>query len=205
MLIKCVTAGPVETNAYFVFFENAGEAIVIDAPPESLEPLLALSKEQGTAVKGIYLTHSHFDHIHDAKALSKQLSAPVFVHKDDSQNLEIPGSDGLPNFLSTEGVTPGGFLQEGDAVSVGGATFSVLHTPGHTPGGVCFFFPQERALFSGDTLFQGTHGRVDLPGADKEAMLRSLKRLSQLDGDITVYPGHGASTTIENERRWICR
>lgn len=189
--------GEAQANAYIVFAPERGDALAIDpgAEPEAIR--LAL---RGRKLSGILITHGHFDHIGAVKALRGD-EAPVFIHERDAKMLTNPNlnlsimigqeyDQGAPDFCLTEG-----------EVEIAGVRLVVLHTPGHTPGSVCFLCGD--TLFSGDTLFRRGIGRCDLPGGDEGAMERSLKRLAELDANIRVCPGHGEGTTIGEERRYL--
>jgi glyoxylase-like metal-dependent hydrolase (beta-lactamase superfamily II) len=128
---------------------------------------------------------------------------PVYVHREDAENLRVPGSDGIPNTYGIEGAEPDGMLADGDEKVLGLLRFKVVHTPGHSPGCVLFYFEKEKVLISGDTLFRGTYGRVDLPSSNPQKMKESLAKIKQFPDDVTVYPGHGGSTTIGREQRWL--
>lgn len=203
MIIEKVVAGPLETNAYLVGCEESHEGIVIDPGLSSSKRLLLLIEKHKLLVHRIYLTHSHFDHTADVAGLKESRGWQVFVHPEDAENLRTPGSDGLPNILMLKQVEPDGFLLEGQEHWIGKLRFIVMHTPGHSPGGVVFYFPEEKVLFSGDTLFRGTYGRVDLPTSDGEKMKASLEKIKKLPDDVIVYPGHGSATTIGVEKRWL--
>ncbi len=203
MIIEKVVAGPLETNAYLVGCEITKKAMIIDPAFESSERLLLLIKKHGLAVDAIYLTHSHFDHIADVAKLKKEKGYLVYVHKEDAGNLRKPGSDGIPDMLGLQPVEPDGYLEEGQVRKMGNLTFTCIHTPGHSLGSVLFYFFEEKVLFSGDTLFKGTYGRVDLPTSDKEKMKTSLEKIKKLSDDVVVYPGHGGLTTIGREKKWL--
>ena len=202
MILETFASGPLETNTYILGCPHTRKACVIDAPLGCLAGVIkALKKHQLTLVK-ILLTHSHLDHIADASSLKKEFNVPLFIHSLDAENLSTPGKDGIPLFLPVKGIEPDGFLEEGEIVYVGDLEIQVLCTPGHTPGGVCFYLPKEEVLFSGDTLFQGSMGRIDFPQSDPSNMWKSLKKLSFLPSQTKVFPGHGPSTTIGTEN-WI--
>jgi hydroxyacylglutathione hydrolase len=199
MLIKTFTAGPVDTNCYLVGCPKTHQAAVIDAPQGVASKLL---HEKELKIKMIFITHSHWDHIADAAKLKETFQAPLYVHPYDAENLKRPGADKLPLFFSIDGVEADGFLEEGEVFFIGNLKLQVIETPGHSPGGVCLWFPEEKVLFSGDTLFKGSMGRVDFPFSSPSQMRESLKKLSDLPPDTKVYPGHGPSTTIAAES-WI--
>ncbi|MGC1878306.1 MAG: MBL fold metallo-hydrolase [Rhabdochlamydiaceae bacterium] len=202
MILEVFPAGPLETNAYLLACEITKHAVVIDAPLESSHLLLRRIKELSLSIDAILLTHSHWDHIAEVSLLKQKLGVPVYIHKEDAPNLEKPGSDHLSLFFPLEGVKPDGYLSEGQELKVGDLILKVIHTPGHSPGGVCFYLPSEKTLISGDTLFQGAIGKLSLPTAQPALMWDSLKKLAALPPSTKVYPGHGDSTTIGAEK-WI--
>lgn len=199
MELRKFPSGPFATNTYIVVCPETNQAAIIDAPPESFKPTAGyLARTEAKPAK-ILLTHSHWDHIADAAALKQHYMIPLYVHPLDAPNLISPGADGLPSTFSIEPIQPDGFFDEGDIIEVGSLRFEVIHTPGHTPGGVCFWCEKEGALFSGDTLFRSTIGNLSFPTCEPEKMWVSLKKLSQLPPETKVYPGHGPPTTIGNE------
>jgi glyoxylase-like metal-dependent hydrolase (beta-lactamase superfamily II) len=202
MIVDVFCAGPIETNAYLLGCSATRRAVVIDAPYHSAEPILRRSQELSLTIEKILLTHSHWDHTAGLAELKARTQALVLVHKEDASNVAVPGSDHLPLFIEVEGVMPDGYLEDGQLLQVGKLTLEVIHTPGHTPGGVCFYLREAKVLFSGDTLFQGTIGRLDLPTARKSLMWSSLSRLAALPKETRVFPGHGEETTIGKEQ-WI--
>lgn len=201
MFIKCFPSGPFATNAYLIGCPKTKKAFIVDPAPECANALLA---EKGWQIEGILLTHSHWDHIGDCKKLKEKLDVPVYVHETDRGNLENPGSDGLPLMFPIEGVTPDHMIRGGDVLLLGDLQIEVIETPGHTPGGVCFYLPAENVILSGDTLFQGSIGNLSFPTADPEAMWQSLEKLEKLPKETKVYPGHGPETTIGAEN-WLPR
>ncbi len=204
MLMEVFPSGPADTNAYLVWCLTTKKAVVIDVPFESSELIVKRIKELHLQPDVILLTHSHWDHIGEVAELKKILNIPVYIHKDDEDNLQHPGADRLPLFLPVVGVKPDGYLQEGQILQVGELRIEVIHTPGHTPGGVCFYLPKEKALFSGDTLFCGTIGNISFPTSRPASMWASLKKLAALPAATQVYPGHGEATTIGAEQ-WIAQ
>ncbi len=191
MLIKCLTVGQIETNCYIVTDENTLQCAVIDPGDESNTVMDYLEDRKLTA-KYIFLTHGHFDHTMAVDAVREQTGARVCMNKKDAGTAM---SGGYYQFTPPADTI---WYAEGDELTVGGLTFRVMETPGHTPGGVCLIC--ENAIFSGDTLFRESCGRTDLPGGDMPALLKSLKRLYDLPGDFEVYPGHMESTTLQRER-----
>jgi hydroxyacylglutathione hydrolase len=150
----------------------------------------------------ILFTHSHWDHTADAALLKEAFHAPIFIHESDAGNLEHPGSDQLPLFIPIKGVKADHYLHDGQILELGELRIRVIHTPGHTPGCVCFYEETHSVLVSGDTLFKGTLGSLSLPTARPARMEASLKKLGALPKKTRVYPGHGETTTIGDEH-WI--
>lgn len=204
MIYTSFPSGPFETNAYVLFSETSPDAVIIDPSPGSFEKIVSFIEEKNQTPKEVWLTHSHFDHIADVALCKKKWGLKVKIHGEDAPNLIEPGADGLPTFLFFEGVVPDDYLQEGEVLTLGESKARVIHTPGHTPGGVCFYFEKEGLLFSGDTLFKGTIGNLSFPTAREALMWQSLKKLAKLPKKTVVLPGHGESTTIGNEP-WLDR
>jgi len=199
MMIDVFPAGPVETNAYILACSDTKKAWIIDAPKGCADELIAEINLEGLSVEKIVLTHSHWDHIADLAELKKKFGCPVVVHREDAGNVEIPGSDGLSLYFPIEGVVPDQILEGNETLALGNMEIKVIHTPGHSPGCICLYIPEEKALISGDTLFRGCMGRVDLPTSQPSQMWESLLDLSKLPGDTKVYPGHGGATSIGAE------
>ncbi len=188
MNITTLPLGMLQTNCYIV--ENGGRCLVID-PGDEAEKVEAFLEQQGLTLEAILLTHGHFDHVGAVKDLAADTDCRVFLNRED---LALPGAmtNGELYFTDSYG--------DGEMLTLADMTFTVLHTPGHTPGSVCLHFGT--ALFAGDTLFAGSIGRTDFPGSSWEAMENSLKKLKTLEEDLTVYPGHGPATTLGREKRY---
>lgn len=204
MIFQKFPSGPLETNAVLLACPQTKIAAVIDPSSGSAVPILRLAETQGLKIKKILLTHSHWDHIADAHLLIQKTGAEIYVHPLDAENLEHPGSDQIPLFFPIRGVRPDCFIQEGDRIFVGDLVCEVIHTPGHSPGSVCFLLRDRNLLFSGDTLFEGSIGSLQLPTAEPLKMWGSLEKLVLLSPDTHVVPGHGEDTTIGKER-WLKR
>lgn len=195
--IYTLPVGQLETNCYIVHRSGEPDCAVID-PGAQAEEILAFTREKGLTVTAILLTHGHFDHVGGVEALVKATGCALWMHERDYTQRKTPVSDFFYPIHDCE-FTNVHFCEEGEVIHVGGLTFSVMDTPGHTWGSVCYLC--EDALFSGDTLFEGSCGRTDLPGGNGKWLLESLSRLAGLETDFTVYPGHGRATTLEKERR----
>ena len=189
MNIQTLTLGPLATNCYLVRADESSRAVIID-PAANSKRLLAALEEQGLTLEAILLTHAHFDHIGALKNLRAATNARVYIGEADKDD---------PSRMCHDLLTYTDTYQDGDTVAAGGLTFRVLSTPGHTPGSVCLLC--ETVLFSGDTLFAGSYGRTDFLGGSSRDMAASLKRLSMLPPETRVLPGHGPSSTIEEELR----
>ncbi|KAF3363030.1 putative protein YcbL [Chlamydiales bacterium STE3] len=201
-MLVAFPSGPFETNAYILYCPQTKIAAIIDPAPGSAQNILSFIKKEHLLPEKILLTHTHFDHIADVAPLAQELRLKVGVHKLDAQNLIRPGSDGLPLIVPVEPFEPDFFFSEVDLITIGQIHLKVLHTPGHTPGGVCFYLSEHSLLISGDTLFKGTIGNLSFPTAQPDLMWQSLKKLAKLDPNTKVYPGHGPSTTIGAES-WL--
>jgi len=199
--IESFSVGPIATNTYLVVDE--GEALAIDPGFGAADLLTGAAKQLGATIKAIVNTHGHWDHVVDNADLVSSTQAPLLIHCLDADMISAtePNTFGLD--VPWEPSYPAKLLEEGSLLTIGSLTLSVLHTPGHSPGGICLLSYERNILITGDTLFRGTYGRVDLPNADPNRMLESLQRLASLPGDLQVYPGHGSSTTLSAERRWI--
>ena len=204
MILHKFPFGPLETNAIVIGCSNTKTAAVIDPAFGSTGAILQKCSDLGLTIEKILITHSHWDHIADVHALVLKTSAPVYIHLLDAPNLEHPGKDGIPLFFPIQGAMPDHLLQESDQWTIGDISCSVIHTPGHSPGSVCYFLPEKKVLFTGDTLFEGSIGNLHLPTSQPERMWESLRKLSQLPADTRIVPGHGRDTTLANEN-WLSR
>jgi glyoxylase-like metal-dependent hydrolase (beta-lactamase superfamily II) len=193
--------GPIATNVHILADERTREAIAIDTATPSLAWIAEELAARDWALKLVVSTHGHWDHIGDNAAVVEHTGAEVAVHPLDRQRLTDPQPMWAPFDIVPS--VPAVDLAEGGVVRFGEIRLRVLHTPGHTEGSVCLLAEDDGLLFSGDTLFAGGWGRVDLPGGDPEAMVASLARLTTLDDPVGVFPGHGPATTIGRERAWL--
>ncbi len=193
--------GPLATNVHVLADLRSREAIAIDTAIPSLAWIRDELAARAWTLKLIVSTHGHWDHIGDNAALAAHTGADVAVHPLDRYRLEDPHAGSAPFEIPPS--VPAVELAEGGLIRFGEIRLRVLHTPGHTEGSVCLLAEDEATLFSGDTLFAGGWGRVDLPGGDPAQMVESLIRLADLDEPTRVLPGHGSSTTIARERPWL--
>lgn len=193
--------GVLATNLYVLADERTREAIAIDTALPCLEWVQEELAARDWTLKLIVSTHGHWDHIGDNAAVAEHTGAPIAVHPLDRARLEHPEPLWAPFDIPPS--VPAVELAEGGEIRFGEIRLTVLHTPGHTEGSVCLLATDDGVLLSGDTLFAGGWGRVDLPGGDPAAMVESLKRLTTLEDRIAVLPGHGPATTIGRERAWL--
>ena len=198
MLIKSIPVGQLETNCYIVTNEKTLECVVIDPGDES-NTILDYLEDNWLKCQAILLTHGHFDHTGAALAVSEETGAPIYINGKDCSP---KGKYERMRFSLPEN---GRYLSDGDVLELAGMRFEIMETPGHTPGGVTIRCGE--ALFTGDTLFKGSCGRVDFEGGSLEEELLSIKRICALPGDYEVYPGHMDSSTLEQERcfNYYCR
>lgn len=198
MTLVTLTPLSFASNCYLAI--SSGHAYVID-PSASVERIVAALQEHGAVCKGILLTHGHFDHMLSLDALAEALpDAPICIHAADAENL----ADGDKNAYSTFFGRPHAYrsanklLHEGDRLPLGDEYLTVLHTPGHTKGSVCYLGSRNDYLISGDTLFAEGYGRYDLYGGDVNALLASLRRLSALPKQLILASGHGESCPLSD-------
>jgi len=193
--------GPASTNVHILADERSREAIAIDTAIPSLAWIAEELAARRWTLKLIVSTHGHWDHVGDNAAVAAATGAEIAVHPLDRESLLHPTPLGAPFEIPPS--VPAVELAEGGVIRFGEIRLGVLHTPGHTPGSVCLQSTDDGLLFSGDTLFAGGWGRVDLPGGSAEAIVDSLGRLADLEPIVAVLPGHGPVTTIGRERPWL--
>jgi glyoxylase-like metal-dependent hydrolase (beta-lactamase superfamily II) len=199
MKIETIVVGPYEVNCY-VASADSNEAVIID-PGADADDILNYLRTNRLKPLAYLLTHGHADHIGALNKLLTAHPAPALMHAED-QRWAFTERNQIPPFYPAQYPPPATLqgITDGEELLLAGIKFKVIATPGHTPGGVCFFVPDAQALFCGDTLFQGTVGRTDLPGGDGRILAQSLKKLAALPPETHVFPGHGPETTIGEER-----
>jgi len=182
-MLRKLVVGPYQTNCYILGCKETGQGLVIDPGDEVLRIVKEITRS-GLSIRYIAITHGHIDHVGGVSELKRITRAPVLIHRLDAGAL---------------GTRPDVFLEEGQTIEVGNYSISVIHTPGHSPGGVCLYAPG--AVFTGDTLFAGSVGRTDFPGGSHELLVQGVKqKIFPLGDSLRVYPGHGPESTIGRER-----
>ncbi len=203
MIFDSLEVGPLEVNCFILGCGETRKGVVID-PGGDPEEIIAAVERLGLSIRHIINTHGHFDHIGANRALKERLGAALMIHADDAPMLgraaDVARAYGIPGENSPQ---PDEFLTDGMEIVFGKHRMTVLHTPGHSPGGCCFYLEAEKMVITGDTLFADSIGRTDLPGGSHQRLLESVRtRLFTLPDDVAAYPGHGPKTTIGHEKRF---
>jgi len=199
--VQLYTVGPVQENCFLVRVDGSDHAVIVD-PGEEAPRLLEAIRSQGLTLDAILLTHTHFDHVGAVAPLARATGAPVYCPELEVAVLQdVMAFVPWPGFGPFESWDPEHTVQGGETLTLAGLTFDVVFTPGHSPGHVTYAVRDEKALLSGDVLFQNSVGRVDLPGGDWPTLARSIATLlDRYDDDTAVYPGHMGVTTLGAER-----
>jgi len=199
MLIRTCPVGAFQMNCYLVADEETRDGVLID-PGDETERLLELVQREGVTIRALLLTHGHVDHVMRAQEVKEALGVPLYAHPNDMELIQA-----APQQAAFFGLEPGpvavvdGELKEGVDFRAGSLTFKVLHTPGHSPGGVVLVCGN--TAFVGDTIFAGSVGRTDLPGGDARQLAQSIRsRIYRLPEETILYPGHGPTTTVGEEK-----
>ena len=198
-MLKIFTVGPMEANCYILYNPDKKEGLIIDPGAEGAR-LIKFIEQEKICINYIINTHGHPDHIGANRKIKEYTNAPILIHQYDAPMLTRRGSV-LSLIFPLESSSPAAdtFIKDGDLIECAGMKLKVLHTPGHTPGGISLLI--DDAIFTGDTLFSGSVGRFDLPGGSEDVLLNSIKKILSLDENLIIYPGHGPSTTVSEELR----
>ncbi|MEM2045404.1 MAG: MBL fold metallo-hydrolase [Candidatus Bathyarchaeia archaeon] len=214
MEVKMFIVGRLLTNCYIVYCPRTHKAVIIDPGFEAYEEaqqIIRYLNDNGIKPIAVINTHGHPDHVAGNKIMKETLSIPILIHEGDAQMLMEPGRR-LARIYGFNIDTPPAdkLLHDGEEVQFGGKALKVIHTPGHTPGSICLL--GENEIFTGDTLFAGSIGRVDFPESSEDEMKRSLEKIKALPDHLEIHPGHGPTTTLGEEKRtnpfltsWACK
>lgn len=201
IIIESLTVGPIQTNVYVVGCPQTGKGAIIDAGGDP-EGLLGLAGENDLEIAQILQTHAHIDHVAAIPEIKEATGAPILLHPDDMMLWQAAPQQGQMFGIPVGPLpAPDQELADGQTIAVGNLRAEVMLLPGHSPGSVGFYFAEQSVIFSGDVLFAGSIGRVDLPGSDMNQMKASLERISALPDDTRVLSGHGPATSIGREKQ----
>lgn len=203
MIFDSLEVAPLGVNCFILGCEETREGVIIDAGGDA-QKIIAAAERLGLNIIHVINTHGHFDHVGANRAVQEHFGADLLIHADDAAMLgraaDIARAYGIPGENSPD---PDKFLSDGMEITFGKYCMTVLHTPGHTPGGCCLYIEAEKKIITGDTLFADSIGRTDLPGGSHEQLLESIRtKLFTLPDDVVAYPGHGPETTIGHEKRF---
>jgi hydroxyacylglutathione hydrolase len=202
MIVQVFESGILSTNTMVLTCKASLHSAIIDPAQGCFSAIKSYISENKLKPQSIFLTHAHWDHVGDVLSLKEEYNIPVYIHRGDIENLRKPGSDGIPMLISLRGIEPDIVLEGQEKLKLGHLELEVIHTPGHSPGSVCYWFSAGKILISGDTLFQGSIGNISFPLSSAADMWTSLKKLSKLPLDTKVYPGHMGPTII-GEEHWL--
>ena len=199
MILEIVSVGPLQANAYIIGDDKTRQAMVID-PGDEGDRILEVAKSNNLKINEIICTHAHFDHVGAAGDIKKETGARITMHREDLETYSLAKDQAaFWGFKVDDLPQPDGFVDEGDEIKVGGLSFKVMHTPGHSKGGICLY--GEGIVITGDTIFKGSIGRTDFPGGSIEELKSSFRRIIGLPDNTRVLSGHGPETTIGYEKK----
>ena len=200
MKIENIVVGQLQVNCFISYDEDSLEAMVVD-PGDEPDKIIKFIEDRKLTVSRIVCTHAHFDHIGAVRRLKEKTGAPVMIHKGDADIYMRADKQGtLWGFHIEQPPEPDIFVNDGDEIAVGRSRFKVLHTPGHSPGGICLY--GEGVIFTGDTIFAGSVGRTDFPGGSVTDLKRSFSEIISMPPETRIFPGHGPLTTVKREKKY---
>jgi glyoxylase-like metal-dependent hydrolase (beta-lactamase superfamily II) len=202
MKVLADSGGIAETNCYLIADETTGKAVLFDAPNDTTASVLEEAAKHGWDVIGLWLTHGHFDHVADhAVVTAKFPKAKVLIHRLDEPKLLVPASQmfALPFEIPLRKAD--GYVEDGQELKIGNLAARVLHTPGHSPGHVAYYFPEQKILVGGDLIIMGSVGRTDLPDSNYRDLQASIRRVMALPPDTQLLPGHGSPSRLADEAK----
>jgi hydroxyacylglutathione hydrolase len=200
MQILSNTGGVAATNCYLIADENSGQAVLFDAPNDTTDPLLEQAKKRNWQIIGLWLTHGHFDHVADHAVVTARFpQARVLIHRLDEPKLIEPFSRFFPLPFVIPPRKADEYVIDGQPLKIGEMELSVIHTPGHSPGHVAYYFPRQNILVGGDLIMMNSVGRTDLPDSDFGQLQQSLRRVMKLPPSTRLLPGHGPTSTLAEE------
>lgn len=200
MEVTVLTVGPVYTNCYIVNKENDSTGCVVIDPGEDAEKIASYIRKKNLTCEGILLTHGHFDHITAVSELHSLVGGKIYAYEKEKELLADPMLNSSAMVGYEVGIEADVWLRDGQMLEIAGMQFQVIHTPGHTTGGCCYYAESDKLLFSGDTIFMESIGRTDLPTGNSWELIDSVRnKVLTLPNDVTIYPGHGPKTTVAYE------
>lgn len=200
MKIENIVVGPLQVNCFIAYDEYSLEAMVVD-PGDEAEKIISIIEARGLKISNIVCTHAHFDHMGALRRLKEKTGSPVIIQKEDYEIFMRAGEQAvLWGYKIEQPSEPDLYVVDGDELSIGNLHFRVLHTPGHSPGGICLY--GEGAIFTGDTIFAGSVGRTDFYGGSIDELKKSFSKIISLPPETIIFPGHGPSTTVKREKEY---